>query len=443
MSEELERLRRRLERERAARREAERIAEHATRVLYDKQRDLELVSSVATACNRAGSADEAVRVALHAICEQTGWSVGHAYLRRNGAEVLEPASAWFLNNLERFAEFRAMTQGREFLRGEGLPGRVLEEARPVWIPDVLADGNFPRAEQARAAGIRGALAVPVRVGEEIVAVLEFFSEQPADPRPELLGALGQVADHVARVFERERAQHQLEALNRDLQRSNRDLEQFAYVASHDLSEPLRTITGFATLLQRRSSGQLDEQGREFLAYILDGAGRMQTLISALLELSRVGRVDAAPVRIDLHRLVEEVADDLGARFQDTGGRLEVEGELPTVTARPQDLARVFQNLIGNALKFCRPGMAPLVRVEAEAHDEERWLVSVTDNGIGIAPEHRERIFHVFERLHPRGDYGGTGIGLSVVQRVVEGHGGRVWVEEAEGGGSVFRFTLPA
>ena len=436
-----ERLQRRLERERAARREAERIAEDSTRVLYDKQRELLLLSTVATACNRAQSADEAIRVALRAVCEHTGWCLGHAFTVREGSDVLDPVPAWFLTDLERFTEFREVTERRTFARGEGLPGRVLARAEAVWIPDVVLDEDFPRANEAQRSGLHGAFALPVRVGPEVVAVLEFYTDQPAEPAPELLTAMSQVADHVARVFERERAQERLEALNNELARSNRDLEQFAYIASHDLSEPLRTISGFVTLLRRRHLVQLDDQGQEFVAYIADGADRMQALIGALLEFSRVGRPDSPTELVDLDEVVAEVADDLGARFQETGGRLEISGPLPEIHGVRGDLSRVFQNLIGNALKFRRPEQPPVVEVRSK-RGSGWWTITVADNGIGIPTEHRERIFHVFERLHPRGDYGGTGIGLAVVQRVIETHGGRVWVEDADGGGSAFHFTVP-
>jgi light-regulated signal transduction histidine kinase (bacteriophytochrome) len=213
------------------------------------------------------------------------------------------------------------------------------------------------------------------------------------------------------------------------------LEQFAYVASHDLQEPLRMVASYLGLLERRYRGRLDEKADKFIHYAVDGAARMQALIEDLLTYSRVGRQGKPFEPTDCDAVVAAVVADLGSQ----GAAVSCAG-LPTVLADRGQLTQLFQNLIGNALKFCN-GAPPRVEVRAERRGGE-WLFAVRDNGIGIAPEHRERIFVIFQRLHTRAQYPGTGIGLAICKKVVERHGGRIWVESEPGQGSTFFFTLP-
>jgi light-regulated signal transduction histidine kinase (bacteriophytochrome) len=232
------------------------------------------------------------------------------------------------------------------------------------------------------------------------------------------------------------ANTQLERLAAELDRSNKDLERFAYVASHDLSEPLRAITVFSQRLAERYQGQLDAEADEYFEYILDGADRMRALIQALLAYSRVGREELRLERIDTEALVEDVLRTLDARRL---ARVETNG-LPAVIADRTQLTQVFQNLLGNALKFVDDA-EPSVQVSA-ARDGADWRFEVADHGIGIEPRYAEQIFQVFERLHTRERYAGTGIGLSICQRAVERHGGTISVRPRDGGGTVFSFTIP-
>jgi len=227
----------------------------------------------------------------------------------------------------------------------------------------------------------------------------------------------------------------LEKQHDALRRSNRDLEQFAYVASHDLSEPLRVITGYIQLVDKRYGEHLDERGHRYLEHIVDGASRMRTLIDDLLEYSRFLRAAATPGRVDLTRLAEQVAAELDP------GAVEVR-QLPDVWADTGSLTAVLTNLVGNGLKFRSPEVPARVVVSGET-ERGRVVLHVDDNGIGIDPEYRERVFRMFQRLHVREDYAGTGIGLAIVQQVAENHGGRVWVEPSPLGGCRFSITLPA
>lgn len=225
-----------------------------------------------------------------------------------------------------------------------------------------------------------------------------------------------------------------------LEHSNRELEQFAYIASHDLQEPLRKISSFSELVQRRYSDQLDDRGREFLAFIADGAHRMQRLINDVLELSRVGLSGEPAEEVDLAKAFTEARSNLSATIESTGALVAAKS-LPVVRGDSSLLTALFQNLIANSLKF-RSSESPHVVVSATAEGEDNWRISVDDNGIGIDPQHSERIFAMFQRLHRRSDYPGTGIGLSLCQRIVEHHGGRIWLDTTHQPGTSIVFTLP-
>jgi light-regulated signal transduction histidine kinase (bacteriophytochrome) len=225
----------------------------------------------------------------------------------------------------------------------------------------------------------------------------------------------------------------------ELERSNRELEQFAYVVSHDLKAPLRTMAGFGELLQKRLEGKLDPQGEKWLSHITDGAIRMQTLIDDLLAYSRVGLGEVAREPTEASSACDEALENLRASIQETGAKVTCQ-RLPTILANRRQLVQLFQNLIGNALKF-RGAEPPQIRVGADQQADD-WLFSVRDNGIGIAPEHVDRIFRMFKRLHHAEDYPGTGIGLAICKKIVELHGGRIWAESEPGAGATFYFTVP-
>jgi PAS domain S-box-containing protein len=223
-----------------------------------------------------------------------------------------------------------------------------------------------------------------------------------------------------------------------LRRSNEELERFAYVASHDLSEPLRVIAGFVDLLARRYRGQLDEEADRFIDYTIAGVERMQAIIDDFLAYSHASRMALTLVEVDTAALVREVLQSLSAAIAEHGTRVEV-GGLPRVCAEPTLLRQLFQNLIGNAVKFADPG-SPQVSISA-VRERERWRFDIADNGPGVDPRHARRVFEMFQRLHGR-DVPGTGIGLSIAKRITERHGGSIWVAPGAEGGSVFRFTIP-
>lgn len=233
---------------------------------------------------------------------------------------------------------------------------------------------------------------------------------------------------------------QLAERAKDLERSNVELQQFAYVASHDLQEPLRTVASFTQLLAKRYHDKLDDKAREFINFAVDGSKRMQTLINDLLAYSRVG-TQAKPLEpLDCNTLLDRVLKSLERAIRDTSAVITRDA-LPHVLADEVQLGQLFQNLIGNALKFCNQ-KPPRIQISAEPAGQ-LWKLSIRDNGIGISPEHKERIFVIFQRLHTQQQYPGTGIGLAICKKIVERHGGHIWVEPAPGGGSIFSFTIPA
>ena len=277
--------------------------------------------------------------------------------------------------------------------------------------------------------------IPLACGD--LGVLALHADRPRHWRAhevDTLMAVGrQLGVALSDVYRREQAEMahaQVEAQARDLQRSNQDLERFAYVASHDLREPLRTVGSYAQLLQRRYGGQLDESAGEFIEFMVDAVNRMQGLIQDLLGYSRAGRAEKALQAVPLQPVVDGILRDLGQVIEETGVQIEC-SELPEVQADPGQITQVLQNLIGNAIKF-RGEQTPKVEIDAQA-DGDNWVIRVRDNGIGIAPEQRERVFEIFQRLHTHDAYPGTGIGLAICKKIIDRHGGRIWVEGADPG----------
>ena len=246
--------------------------------------------------------------------------------------------------------------------------------------------------------------------------------------------------HVQDITERKQAEVDRAKLSEDLQRSNRELEQFAYVASHDLQEPLRMVASYTQLLAQRYQGKLDEKADVYIGYAVDGARRMQGLISDLLAFSRVGTRAERRDPTACGEVVAEVLRGLEKAIEESGAVIEV-GELPTVLADRSQLGQVFQNLIANAIKF-RGDHPPHIEVSAQRSGEE-WVFRVADDGIGIDPAFEDKIFVIFQRLHARDEYPGSGMGLAIVKKIIERHGGRITLKSVPGQGASFTFALPA
>ncbi|HYC28681.1 MAG TPA: ATP-binding protein, partial [Chitinophagaceae bacterium] len=247
------------------------------------------------------------------------------------------------------------------------------------------------------------------------------------------------------ITQRKEAELRLQQLNEDLQQraaelkaSNAELERFAYVASHDLQEPLRMVTSFLGLLNKKHNNDFDETSKKYIHYAVDGAERMKGLIQDLLHYSRLGSSAEKPTAVNLQEVMRDILHDFTALIQESDALINVE-TLPVVQGNKTQLSQLFQNLVGNALKY-RGKEQPRIHVQRK-EEETHWLFSVKDNGIGIDPKYFDKIFVIFQRLHNKDLYGGTGIGLAVCKKIVENHGGRIWVESSSGQGSTFYFTL--
>ena len=271
--------------------------------------------------------------------------------------------------------------------------------------------------------------------EKQVRWVSHFCRPVHDPNGTFLGVCGSNRD----ITGQKRAEEAVKEKTQELLRSNAELEQFAYVASHDLQTPLRAISGYLNLLSKRYEGKLDPEGDRFIQRTTKNAGRMQRLINDLLTYSRLSTRGHPFQPTDCNLLLKEVVDILQPLLEESGGMI-TPGSLPTVMGDGGQLAQLFQNLLGNAIKFRDP-KPPRIDVQAQRSDGA-WLFSVKDNGIGIEPQYADRIFLIFQRLHTPEEYPGTGIGLAICKKIVERHGGRIWVESNAGEGSVFKFTIP-
>jgi signal transduction histidine kinase len=314
--------------------------------------------------------------------------------------------------------------------------RALREKRTIHSNEPST--NIPEGH----VGIQRHISLPILFQGEAIGLFQVANKE-TDYTAADLGTLadiaGQVAPFLSARLRREAAEAQLQRSLADLERSNQELEQFAYVASHDLQEPLRMVSSYTQLLAQRYEGQLDDKAKKYIHYAVDGAIRMQTLINDLLAYSRVG-TQAKPLEpTDSHAALGEAIRNLAAMIEENRAVI-TNDDLPTVRADAAQLVLLFQNLLANAIKFRRQD---LPRVHLSAQDQGReWVFAVKDNGIGIAPQHAERAFVIFQRLHTREEYPGNGIGLAVCQRIVERHAGKIWFESEPGKGSTFFFTVP-
>jgi signal transduction histidine kinase len=317
----------------------------------------------------------------------------------------------------------------------------------VWVVVGLGTAILLLTGLALARGLRRQVLTPVsglvaqtrRVADGDLT-LEITQDGPLEIA-DLAADVDQMRERLAGELERvERARRRLQQRSAELARSNADLEQFAYVASHDLSEPLRKVTNFCQLLERQYADQLDDRARQYLAFMVDGAKRMQALINDLLEFSRVGRTTEHFVPVDLERALDRALANLENQIVESGAVIEHD-PLPTVPGDPTLLAALLQNLVGNAVKYRSPDRPPRVRVSAERQGDD-WVLTVDDNGIGIDPQYADRIFAIFQRLHLRDQYAGTGIGLALCRKIVDFHRGQLWLVEKAEPGARFRLTLP-
>jgi PAS domain S-box-containing protein len=397
----------------------------------------------------AHSIAEAIPRVIQIMSETLGYAYGARWVLDPADRVLRCTESWCAAEpaVEEFC--RKSTSSVE-TETPGKPGglnrAVWSTAAPVWIADVAQETALKRRESAQQAGLRSAFAFPIPVGGKFYGVMEFFGRE-VRPRDERILEIARTVGHqIGQFIARKQAEAELQEANgqlilkaQQLSRSNAELEQFAYVASHDLQEPLRMIASYTQLILRRYGDRFDGDAREFMDFIVDGATRMKQLIEDLLAYSRVGTHGKAFRPTDSGAAVQKALANLRAAIESSNGTVTCD-PLPTINADEFQLVQLFQNLIGNALKF-KGAETPRVHISVN-EQADTWTFGVKDNGIGIDGEYFDRIFMVFQRLHSRTDYPGTGIGLAICKKVVDRHGGRLWIESGVGSGSTFWFTVP-
>ncbi len=403
----------------------------------DEQR-VAIQVGVTTALAESESAQVAISNVLGSIGENLDWDAGFFWRLDTDGKLLRCVESWNTPEIDLSGYVTASRQ-RVFSRGTGLPGRVWASGEPAWIPDVLREAGFHRGLTAAKAGLHAAFAFPIFLGEELLGVMEFFSTEIRPSDEHVLQTMYTAGRQIGQFIKRKEIEEELVRKSAELARSNRELEQFATIASHDLQEPLRKISSYVQLLKERLSGHLDEETGRHFSYVIDAAERMRMLIRDLLVYSHASRAELAFEPTNIAAVMSDTLSRLENAIRETGAFVTYD-PLPTVMANGTQINQLLQNLIENAVKY-RSQRPPRVHVSARQQNQE-WVFSVADNGIGIDLQYAERIFIMFQRLHTREEYPGTGIGLAICKKIVERHGGRIWVESEPDKGSTFFFTLP-
>lgn len=399
------------------------------------ERMFELLRQVAIAANGAVSVDDAFRSCLAQICSYSALPVGHVY-QVESDQLLVPTSLWHLPSASVWGPLRDVSMRSVLQADDSFLGTVLTTRRAIWL--AVGDPSVPMVRPLGKLGVRTACAIPVLVGSEVTHVIELFSPKLEPEDPALLDL--QLGTVIGRVVERARAQDQ-RVYAEALERTNRELTLFAYVASHDLREPLRMITSFLGLLSDRYADKLDERAQRYIGHAMDGATRMTDLLKSLLEYSRLDRGEPFGAA-SCQGAVDKALSNLHELIRESGAEVSCREPLPVVLGDETQLVQLFQNLIGNAMKFRAADRPPRIELLARPRGQS-WELVVQDNGIGLDMTHADRIFEIFERLHTTEEYAGTGMGLAICKRVVERHGGRIWLESEPGVGSSFHFLIPA
>jgi signal transduction histidine kinase/CheY-like chemotaxis protein len=404
--------------------------------LYERQRQLQLLYAVADAANRATSVEAAIQVALDEICAYTKWPIGHAYLVSDKPiYCLAPTTLWHLDNAEEFLAFREATESQSFRSGESLPGRVLEHARTVWDADVTLDNDFDRAKTAGEVGVRGGIAIPVFAGKKVIAVLEFFSRDIANPDETWLETASQVGTQIGRTFERKARD--------EADRANRAKSEFLSRMSHELRTPLNAILGFAQLLEmeKPTDTQLG-----WVGHILIAGRHLLVLINEVLEISRIeaGELQLSLEPVCVGDAVMEAVDLVRPLAAQRGIEICVpdwSSDSRHVLADSQNLRQVLLNLLANAVKYNR--VDGRVTISCPDGPAENIRMMISDTGYGIAEENLARLFVPFDRLGAENSgVQGTGLGLALAKLLVESMGGTIAVVSKLEKGTCFSVQLP-
>ncbi len=404
----------------------------------------ELLQIITISANESRTLNEVAPICLKSVCLTMDWPVGHLYVLQEGKEELISSKIWYVEERESFEKFISITESTPMARGIGLPGRVLANNEPAWIKDVTKDSNFPRSKLADEIGVRAGFAFPVVIEDKTVAVFEFFSNLAVEPNQTLLETMKTLGIQIGRVIERELTEKKLEKLVKkrtaELERSNSSLQDFVNIASHDLKEPLRKIIIFGDVLRLRKKGK-DDKGDSYIDKIQSATIRMQALLDDLLNYSKVTNETHPFEKVDFNKVFKEILIDLESRISETKGTVNI-NDIPGIMADPVQMHHLFLNLIGNSLKYHREGVPPVVHIYSQISEIGHLQIIVEDNGIGFEDKYRKKIFQPFERLHGKGNYSGTGIGLTICQKIIDRHNGTIDVNSTPNEGSKFVITFP-
>ncbi|HJU18829.1 MAG TPA: GAF domain-containing sensor histidine kinase [Stellaceae bacterium] len=450
-------LRRRLERERRARLEAETLSERGLRELYERKQQLELLEKIATAANQEATAGDALRLAVTEVCSFTGWEVGHVYRIEEAAGTRHLCSTgiWHGADAAAMAPFRQTTEENRFACGVGLPGRTLATGQAAWIRDVGEDDNFPRGRTARDCGLRAASAFPVLSGVEVVAVLEFFARAAREPDAALLRVMSQIGLQLGRAIERQRHDESVRRRAEELvrardaaQSASRAKSEFLANTSHELRTPLNAIIGFSELMMNETFGPHSvETYREYSKHIYDSGQHLLAIINDILDLSKIeaGKAELGQVEpIALAWLLREVSKPLCLQAEQKGIAFEIAAEpgLPALIGSERMVRQILINLLSNALKFTPAGGTVAVKAALKASGE--LVLSVADSGIGMSA------LEIAVALTPFGQvdstlsrrHEGTGLGLPLARAMAALHQAELNVTSAPGAGTLIEVVFP-